>query len=63
MDHLEEVGTTSQGYTIFREQNKAGGYTYWSDEAGDGVVVWDTSLVNTETLRYVLFLHEHLPQE
>jgi hypothetical protein len=48
------IGITASGYTIFRERNEAGGHRYWSDEVGDGVVVWDTSLVSDETLRFCL---------
>ena len=51
---LDEVGTTSRGYTIFRERNEVGGHRYWSDEIGGGVVVWDTCLADSETLRRCL---------
>jgi len=42
------------GKTIWFEDNKAGGVTWYSDEVGNGVVVWDTSLVNLETLLAVI---------
>ncbi|MGR7993854.1 hypothetical protein [Xanthobacter sp. ZOL 2024] len=51
---LDEVGKTECGYTIFREPNGVGGHRYWSDEIGGGVLVWDTSLVDMETLRKCL---------
>jgi hypothetical protein len=47
---FEELGRTSRGYTLFREENGVGGHTYISDEIGGGVIVWDTSLVDIETL-------------
>ncbi len=50
----EEAGTTSRGYTLFRCPNEVGGHTYWSDEVGDGILVWDTCLVDAETLRLAL---------
>lgn len=51
---MEEIGTLPDGTTIFREPNKCGGYTYWSDEIGGGVFVWDTCLVSIKTLEFVL---------
>jgi hypothetical protein len=51
---LEEIGKTSRGYTIFREENEVGGHRYWSDEIGGGVCVLDTSLVDLETLEFCL---------
>lgn len=38
------------GFTLYREPNGVGGYRYWSDEVGGGVVVWDTSLVEQSTI-------------
>jgi len=60
---LRQVGVTARGYGIFRKRNEAGGYNYWSDEVGNGVMVWNTSLVDVETLKYVIFLHDHLIDE
>jgi hypothetical protein len=51
---LEELGTTPQGYTIFREPNEAGGHRYWSDAIGGGVVVWDTCLASIEELEFCI---------
>jgi len=50
--------TLPTGKTIWFEDNKAGGVTWYSDEVGSGVIVWDTSLVNLETLLSVI-THEH----
>lgn len=41
----------SPGLSLYRQPNDVGGYTYWSDEIGGGVFVWDTSLVDNRTLR------------
>ncbi len=38
------------GCTLYREENGVGGHRYWSDEVGGGVMLWDTSLVDTSTL-------------
>lgn len=38
------------GNTLFWKLNEAGGRTYYSDEIGGGVVVWDTCLVDHSTL-------------
>ncbi|WP_371346040.1 hypothetical protein [Ancylobacter sp. IITR112] len=51
---LQEVGRTPSGYTIYRQPNGVGGHSYWSDEIGGGVHVWDTCLVGDETLRACL---------
>ena len=53
-DKLVEIGKTSRGYTVYRELNEVGGYRYWSDEIGGGVVAWDTCLVSVETLEFCL---------
>lgn len=49
-----QVGETPRGYALFRKPNEAGGHTYWSDEIGGGVMIWDTCLVSAETLRLAL---------
>ncbi len=46
----EEVCGLPNSCHLFRKPNKAGGYTYYSDEIGGGVEVWDTSLVDQSTL-------------
>ena len=38
------------GCTLYWEENAAGGRTYYSDEIGCGVTVWDTSLIDPSTL-------------
>jgi hypothetical protein len=55
---LKNVGETERGYQIFVEDNTVGGHTYWSDEVGNGVVVWDTSLVSKDTLLKTLNLED-----
>lgn len=47
---MEEVGLLPNGCMLFREANGVGGFTYWSDEVGGGVFVWDTCLVSQDTL-------------
>lgn len=37
-------------YTLFRERNAAGGHTYYTDEIGGGVVVWDTVFAGKSTM-------------
>ena len=44
------ISTLPNGCTLYRKLNEAGGYTYYSDEIGGEVVVWDTCLVNESTL-------------
>lgn len=45
---------TSRGVTIWWKDNEAGGRTYYSDEVGGGVLVWDTCLVYIDSLFAVL---------
>jgi hypothetical protein len=45
-----ECGTLPNGCTLYVKDNAAGGRTYYSDEVGGGVVVWDTCLVDQATL-------------
>lgn len=47
---FEEVCALPNGATLYRQRNGAGGYAYWSDEIGGGVMVWDTVLVGQDTL-------------
>ena len=51
---MEPIKEDSRGNTLFVEKNKAGGNTYWSDEIGGGVIVWDTCLVSPEMLKLAL---------
>lgn len=57
------------GATLFWETNAAGGRTYWSDEVGGGVQVWDTSLVcfgslcEAISMEFALLAAEHRAQE
>jgi hypothetical protein len=44
--------------SLFRQPNDVGGYTYWSDEIGGGVHVWDTCLVDDRTLRAAIVVEE-----
>jgi hypothetical protein len=47
---MEDICDLPNGCHLFRKPNEAGGHTYYSDEIGGGVVVWDTCLVGEETL-------------
>lgn len=60
---LKMVGRTSRGYTLYREENQVGGFRYWSDEIGGGVMVWDTSLGSPETLLMCLALEAKFIEE
>lgn len=42
------------GTSLYIKENQVGGETYYSDEIGCGVIVWDTSLVSEKTLRAAL---------
>ena len=44
------IRETPRGHGLYRSINEAGGHTYWSDEIGGGVMVWDTCLVSSDTL-------------
>jgi len=54
MFDMNEIAKDSRGNRLYVEPNKAGGNTYWSDEIGGGVMVWDTTLVSTEMLQLAL---------
>lgn len=47
---FEEVCTLPNGDVLYRQENEVGGHTYWSGEVGGGVMVWDTSLVDSSTV-------------
>ena len=51
---MDEVCALPGGHTLFREPNKAGGHTYWSDEIGGGVIIYDTCLHNRTTMLIAL---------
>lgn len=55
----EDLGTTPTGCHLFRKPNGVGGYIYFSDEIGGGVVVWDTALVNESTLLTAIVCEHH----
>ena len=54
MSKLEEVATTTRGYTIYRDPNGAGGYRYWSDAIGGGAVVYDSCITSLDEMAEVL---------
>lgn len=56
---VEDLGCLPNGCHIFRRPNKAGGYTYYSDEISGGVVIWDTCLVNEGTLLAAMACEHH----
>ncbi len=56
---LTEVASDSRGHILYRELNGVGGYRYWSDEIGGGVVVWDTSLVSNEMMALAIKVEAH----
>jgi hypothetical protein len=47
---MEDVCDLPNGFHLMRKSNEAGGHTYFSDEVGGGVMVWDTCLVGEDTL-------------
>lgn len=51
---MKEVAQDSRGNVLYVEDNAAGGRTYWSDEIGGGVIVWDTCLVSKEMLELAI---------
>lgn len=55
---LVEVAEDSRGNVLYVEPNEVGGHTYWSDEIGGGVIVWDTCLVSAEMLKMALSAEE-----
>jgi hypothetical protein len=57
---VEEIAILGNGCCLFRERNNAGGYTYYSDEIGGGVMVWDTCLVDEETILTAIADHMKL---
>jgi len=52
----ETVLELPNGVAIYRQQSRAGGYLYYTDEIDGGVLVWDTSLVSECALVTVLHL-------
>lgn len=38
------------GISLYVQENGVGGHTYYTDEVGCGVMVWDTALVSERTL-------------
>lgn len=56
---IESLGILPNGAHIYRKQNKAGGHTYYSDECGIEVVIWDTCLVAESTLLTALVCEHH----
>lgn len=57
---LQEIAKLPNGCRLYRKKNEAGGHTYFSDEVGGGVVVWDTCLVDQSTLFAAILDQAHL---
>lgn len=56
---VEDLGVLPNGCNIFRIPNEAGGFTYYSNEIGGNVMVWDTCLVNESTLLAAIVCEHH----
>ncbi|HET7377405.1 MAG TPA: hypothetical protein VFK30_11900, partial [Anaerolineae bacterium] len=54
VNSLTEACEDSRGNKLYVKPNEVGGHRYWSGEIGDGVMVWDTSLVSEEMLLLAL---------
>jgi len=57
-DKCVDLGELPNGAHLYREPDGVGGYKYFSDEVGCGVIVWITSLVSEGTLLAAM-THEH----
>jgi hypothetical protein len=57
---LHPAGTLPNGHGLWWEYNEVGGRTYWSDEIGGGLMVWDTALVEQSTLLAAIVEEERL---
>lgn len=53
----------SGNYMIYVFKNSCGGLTYISDEIGCGLIVWDTSLINKQTLLDCINFNDGLESE
>ncbi len=58
-DKKEDLGCLPNGCHLYRKLNSVGGYTYFSDEVGDGLMVWDTSLMDESTLLTAIVCEHH----
>jgi len=58
-DETVDLGCLPNGAHLYRKPNGAGGFTYYSDEIGGGVTVWDTCLVADSTLLAALTCEHH----
>lgn len=58
-EKIEDLGCLPKGAHLFRQRNGAGGWTYYSNEIGGNVVVWDTCLVNEGTLLAAMACEHH----
>jgi len=47
---MDDVCELPNSCHLYRKKNEVGGHTYYSDEVGGGVFVWDTCLVSENTL-------------
>lgn len=58
-DKMEDLGCLPNGCHLFCKPNVVGGYTYYGDEIGGGVMVWDTCLVDESTLLTAIVCEHH----
>ncbi len=57
---MENEIVLPNGSILWWEDNTAGGRTYYSDEVGCGVIVWDTCLTDKSTILAALVQEETL---
>jgi hypothetical protein len=60
---LVEICLLPRGNRLYRQSNGVGGHTYYSDEVGGGVFVWDTTLVMPSTMLAAVLEDMKLYQE
>lgn len=56
---MEDLGCLPTGSHLYRKRNKAGGWTYYSDENSCMSVVWDTSAADESTLLSAILSEQH----
>lgn len=54
----EQICTLPNGNLLYCASNGVGGHTYYSDEIGGGVMVWDTCLTDRSTLLAAIVAEE-----
>jgi hypothetical protein len=51
---FEIISTDANGYNLYKQKNKAGGFSYYNETNGDIFLIWDSCIGSKHELEAIL---------